>query len=299
MSAEASLRFKLNKKLKLATGRSKNFKDANNKVESTRDKDRNGKLKPTGFDRRKKRIFAEQDADEEVTTSGNAKAPKRKVVLMKGQSHVKDDSYRQKNMVKSPRSIWVSSKVESFGHKHSSRKVKDTVESARASNRTNAEVIDEMDGSGTGSLKKHLKSKSGSSKRLDLSQEKSLEKHSKSKSGSSKRLDVSREKTLERHTKSKSGSSKRPGLIQEKFPDVSPRKSSKTIFLRKRGLDDDSEVVDDQPKKKKRVIRIDPHDISNKRLDDGIVIDGQYWSLYSVFVLFVTIFIINLLWLSK
>ncbi|KAK4765474.1 hypothetical protein SAY86_026564 [Trapa natans] len=35
--------------------------------------------------------------------------------------------------------------------------------------------------------------------------------------------------------------------------------------------DDDSTMEDDKPKRRKRVIRIDPHDISNKRLDDGIV----------------------------
>ncbi|XP_031386795.1 uncharacterized protein LOC116200184 [Punica granatum] len=35
---------------------------------------------------------------------------------------------------------------------------------------------------------------------------------------------------------------------------------------------DHPEVKDDQPKKRKRVIRLDPHDISNKRLDDGIVV---------------------------
>ncbi|KAK7387286.1 hypothetical protein VNO78_27972 [Psophocarpus tetragonolobus] len=39
--------------------------------------------------------------------------------------------------------------------------------------------------------------------------------------------------------------------------------------------DDDAETLDDRPKKKKRVIKIDPHDISNKRLDDGINITGS------------------------
>lgn len=38
---------------------------------------------------------------------------------------------------------------------------------------------------------------------------------------------------------------------------------------RKVGPDNDS-VVTDHPRRRKRVIRIDPHDISNKRLDDGI-----------------------------
>ncbi|KAK8307089.1 hypothetical protein V6Z12_D03G170800 [Gossypium hirsutum] len=41
----------------------------------------------------------------------------------------------------------------------------------------------------------------------------------------------------------------------------------------RKSLKTDSEVVDDKPKKKKRVIRLDPYDISNKRLDDGIATD--------------------------
>ncbi|KAK2440609.1 GTP-binding protein [Trifolium repens] len=41
------------------------------------------------------------------------------------------------------------------------------------------------------------------------------------------------------------------------------------------GLDGDAEKLDDRRwKKKKRVIRIDPYDISNKRLDDTIGVDG-------------------------
>uniref|UniRef100_A0A0R0EX82 Uncharacterized protein n=1 Tax=Glycine max TaxID=3847 RepID=A0A0R0EX82_SOYBN len=56
---------------------------------------------------------------------------------------------------------------------------------------------------------------------------------------------------------------------------------SRSSFAKKKardktGLDDDdAEMLDDRPKKKKRVIKIDPHDISNKRLDDGIGINGS------------------------
>ncbi|KAL2238430.1 UNVERIFIED_CONTAM: putative GTP-binding protein EngB [Sesamum indicum] len=38
----------------------------------------------------------------------------------------------------------------------------------------------------------------------------------------------------------------------------------------KKSLDTDSDLTEAPPKKKKRVIQIDPHDISNKRLDDDI-----------------------------
>ncbi|KAK2386604.1 GTP-binding protein [Trifolium repens] len=45
--------------------------------------------------------------------------------------------------------------------------------------------------------------------------------------------------------------------------------------MKKPGLDEDAEKLGDRRwKKKKRVIRIDPYDISNKRLDDAIAVDG-------------------------
>ena len=52
MSGEASLRHKLNKQLKLASGRSKNYKDGYKKVESTLNNDGKGKFKPMNSDRR-------------------------------------------------------------------------------------------------------------------------------------------------------------------------------------------------------------------------------------------------------
>ncbi|KEH34439.1 putative GTP-binding protein, ribosome biogenesis, YsxC [Medicago truncatula] len=46
--------------------------------------------------------------------------------------------------------------------------------------------------------------------------------------------------------------------------------------MKKPGLEDDAKRLDDRPfKKKKRVMRIDPYDISNKRLDDSIAVDGS------------------------
>ncbi|XP_061364940.1 uncharacterized protein LOC133308339 [Gastrolobium bilobum] len=56
---------------------------------------------------------------------------------------------------------------------------------------------------------------------------------------------------------------------------VYPSSSSKKRARDKGGMDDDAEVLDDRPKKKKRIIKIDPHDISNKRLDDCIGVNGS------------------------
>lgn len=231
MSGEASLRYKLNKKLKLAIGRSKNNKDGYKKVESTLNNDRKGKFKPMNSDRRKKRIYAEQDMVGEVASFYNERAPSRKVFSKKGQNLVKGDFDTAKGNKNSHRTMWVSKRLEDATSetKRSFREVKDRVESASASYRTRTKDVDKVDVGWAGSLKKTTKSKYDSSKRLDIS--------------------------------------------HKKYPDLPPSKSAKKNVQEKRRLDDDTEVLDDQPKKSKRVIRIDRNDISNKRLDDGVVIN--------------------------
>ena len=238
MSGEASLRYKLNKKLKLAIGRSKNNKDGYKKVESTLNNDRKGKFKPMNSDRRKKRIYAEQDMVGEVASSYNERAPSRKAFSKKGQNRVKGDFDTAKGNKNSHRTMWVSKRLEDATSetKCSFREVKDRVESASASYRTRTKDVDKVDVGWAGSLKKTTKSKYDSSKRLDIS--------------------------------------------HKKYSDLPPSKSAKKNVQEKRRLDDDTEVLDDKPKKSKRVIRIDRNDISNKRLDDGVVINGQYLSCY-------------------
>ncbi|KAG2394990.1 GTP-binding protein [Vigna angularis] len=79
----------------------------------------------------------------------------------------------------------------------------------------------------------------------------------------------------------------RNGLVKrsrEKKSELGKRKSNDVVspssFVHKKardkmGLDhDDAETLDERPKKKKRVIKLDPYDISNKRLDDGIGVNG-------------------------
>ncbi|CAI8596913.1 unnamed protein product [Vicia faba] len=52
--------------------------------------------------------------------------------------------------------------------------------------------------------------------------------------------------------------------------------SSSSSDMKEPGLEDDAKKLEDRRyKKKKRVIRIDPYDISNKRLDDAIGVDGN------------------------
>lgn len=62
---------------------------------------------------------------------------------------------------------------------------------------------------------------------------------------------------------------------QDEHANVPSPKSYRKRQQAKPNADDDPDLEDDQPRKRKRVIRIDPYDISNKRLDDGIVVHGQ------------------------
>jgi len=63
---------------------------------------------------------------------------------------------------------------------------------------------------------------------------------------------------------------------------VYPSKSD----MKKPGLEDDAKRLDDRPlKKKKRLMRIDPYDISNKRLDDSIAVDGTYFIFLFLYIL--------------
>ncbi|MBA0575788.1 hypothetical protein Golob_024507 [Gossypium lobatum] len=78
----------------------------------------------------------------------------------------------------------------------------------------------------------------------------------------------------------KNGSTRAKEIEIDSTPNDSSKKhanaranSTKKVVRVRKSLKTDSEVVDDKPKKKKRVIRLDPYDISNKRLDDGIATD--------------------------
>ncbi|GKV20797.1 hypothetical protein SLEP1_g30864 [Rubroshorea leprosula] len=227
MSEEAKFRQKLDKKLKVAIGKSKNSKQGiekdylsvlNGKPHKIQNGDkRNSKSSSeckTVSDRRRKRVFAAMDGSAHDATG----APYRKAL-----SSRKGQDQRKRND-KSIRSMWVSNGPEDIGstNKATSLKLKNVVKSTQESHgklRTNSKQLYKTDVGAKGSLKKHVKNISNSRKRMDQS------------------------------------------------PNASPLLSAKKTLV------GDSEILDDQPKKRKRVIRLDPYDISNKRLDDGMSIN--------------------------
>ncbi|XP_050220115.1 uncharacterized protein LOC126670432 [Mercurialis annua] len=77
------------------------------------------------------------------------------------------------------------------------------------------------------------------------------------------KLDGRRNSVLQKQSKKKSDSSNHPYVPHSR--------STKKIVLNKQSLVDGSSEVDTRPKKKKPKIRLDPYDISNKRLDDEVV----------------------------
>ncbi|XP_015573848.1 tRNA modification GTPase MnmE isoform X1 [Ricinus communis] len=76
-------------------------------------------------------------------------------------------------------------------------------------------------------------------------------------------LDGHKNSLLKKQSKSKSDLSKHPDVPLSRFAKKMARNEKSLVA-------GDSEV-DERPKKKKRIIRLDPHDISNKRLDEGVV----------------------------
>ncbi|PON41866.1 GTP-binding ribosome biogenesis protein [Parasponia andersonii] len=233
MSEDVGSRSKLTKKLKISALKSKSTKDTKKRVQRTRRDSEDGGMRNLGSPKMRKRIYAEQGLSGEVVSNGNVERTKRKYLSRKRQSLEEDDVVKAKGSNVSPRSMWGSIKLEdaTYETKVSSRKAKKAVESVRVSRVTRAKGID-----------KESFEVGGGDAGL-------LKKRTKSKSDSSKGLDPSNKKSQ----------------------DVSLLNSAKKKVKDKKNLGEDLEVQVEQPKKKKRVIRIDPHDISNKRLDEGIV----------------------------
>lgn len=285
MSAEASLRYKINKKLKLDVGKLKNSKERNKSYKGenvarrnlkSREKGRKdrcgggeegdheiygkGRFELVNSDRKRKRIYADQYGDQGTTY--NRKVKNSKALSKRGKSQVTDDSVKRKSRTVGPlRSIWVSNKLKAATSetKHSSRKVEDTsVQVSSVKRNTKVNGVDTFDDDRNCLLKKQTKSKFESGKQSAKTKEED-------------KLESGRNALLKKPKKSSYASSKRLDHSQSKSAKVSPSVSIKKTVQNKKSPAD-SEIADEQPHKRKR-IRLDPYDTSNKRLDDGIISD--------------------------
>ncbi|XP_030963650.1 uncharacterized protein LOC115984780 [Quercus lobata] len=270
MSGEAGLRFKLNKKLKIASGRSRNSKDGSRKFERTLNNDRNGNFKRMNSDRKKKRIYAEQDMVGEVDYSYNERAPSKK--FERTLNNDRNGNFKRMNSDRKKKRIYAEQDI--FGEVDYSDNERAPSRKA-SSKKEQKQVKGDNISSRSIWVSKRLEDATSETKRSSRKVKdtvKSAQTSNRTKTKDVDNINVGRADSLKKPTKSKYDSSKRVDISKEKFPDVSPSKSAKKNFQEKRRLDEGTEVIGDMPKKKKRVIRIDPHDISNKRLDDGLVI---------------------------
>lgn len=199
-----------------------------------------GKLRSLDSSGRKKRVYAKGGVDESGKLWDGVATHKKKTLFKKGERRVKDEHVEGKT---SNRTMWVPSK----SRKNDSSKTKLSTQSVKGKKENDVFA----------SVKQKTKAKEvGGIGFIGTEDD-----HG---SGSVKKKKKNREKKSE--------------FIKGKSQEVvSPSSSDKKKARDKAGLDDDAETLDDRPKKKKkRVIKIDPHDISNKRLDDAIGINGKY-----------------------
>ncbi|KAF8023800.1 hypothetical protein BT93_F1092 [Corymbia citriodora subsp. variegata] len=252
MSAEAKLRVKLKKKLRPAIRNSKKLGEGNavpvnqssrkdDKVfkkekELRRDQKSNSsmvsKVRLATSDRRKKRIYAGRDKDGEGTSQDHREPVEMKSSFRKGQKQLELNSVLVRGSKVSHRTMW-------------------------ASGRVNDALSDVQDSSSK--FKRKEKKVEVSSTNLKTKTKKA------GKKNDAGGTDLSR-----KHMKGKLEAGKHLSQLQNM--DTSPPKPVTKKASRKIGIDDNPEVKDDRPKKRKR-IRIDPYDISNKRLDDSILIE--------------------------
>lgn len=255
MSA-AELRFKLNKKLKIGASRSNNSKDGNKNIRSSHGgredggkrksemslKDKNTHPGQEGIDgKRKLRPLSSDRTRKRIyadqETDKEVVSYKKKALSGQVRKRaVKDDSVKAKNSNASSRSMWVSGKLD------------DSTSESKRSSRKVKSVAKSAQVSDTTWAKEVARNKYVKVNNGDINMSK---KHSRSKFGPSK------------------------GLDEKQSPSVSVSNSAKKK-LRDRKSPPDEDIKGEQPMKSKRVIRIDPYDISNKRLDDGITIFGQF-----------------------
>lgn len=192
--------------------------------------------KPSNSDKKRKRIYADQPPDEERVSSDNVGFPARRFSSRIVQNKLNDHYHKEKG----------TTKGNSSGFGDLSRK--GSLDQAGRGKSWESELVG----------KKKLVAKAKAADKL-----KDVE------------FERVRNDKLKKVAKSKSNITKQKEQNHGKRAVSSPERPSKKKVQYKKNITDDSEVMDEKPKKKKRRIRLDPHDTSNKRLDDAVAINNQ------------------------
>lgn len=192
------------------------------------------KIKLATSDRRKKRIYAGRDKDGEETSQDHREPADMKSSFRKGQKQLELNSVLVKGCKVSHRPMWVSGGVN--------------------------DAISEVQDSSFKFKRKGQKVEVCSTNLKNQTKE------------AVKKNDAGGTDLSRKHREGKLEAGKHLSQLQNKCMDTSPPKLVTKKASRKIGMDDNRDGTDDQPKKRKR-IRLDPYDISNKRLDDNILIE--------------------------
>lgn len=195
-----------------------------------------GKLRTLDFSGKKKRVYAKEGRDKNGKLENGVATSKKRTLFKKGEKKVKADPVKGSS---GHRTMWVPGKLRNVGSKV--KRLTPMVKE-REENVILATTKHKGRGKDEGKMKFVGEDDQGS--------------------GLVKRS---------RENKSELGKRKSHEVV---YPSSFVKKKARD----KMGLDhddDDAETPRDRPKKKKRVIKIDPHDISNKRLDDGIGVNGS------------------------
>lgn len=260
MSADA-LRYKLNKKLKIGASRSNNLDDGNKKAQSAfGEREYGGKnLKLCVKD---KKINTGQEGSQGMIDAKKKPRPwsshgARKRIYADQESSREIVSYGN---AKAP--------IRKALSRTRQNQVKDDFVKANHSNVSSRSMW-------TSGM---LEDNTSESKRSSCKVKNLVKSAQVSYAGLSKKYD-----------RSNLGSSQGLDPSEKKSPGVSLLNSAKKKVRDRRSAEEDLEASGEKPKKRKRVIRIDPYDISNKRLNDDINDDGEFYPppmlLYMLYML--------------
>ncbi|XP_057474818.1 uncharacterized protein LOC130762945 [Actinidia eriantha] len=191
--------------------------------------------KPINNDRKRKRVYGDHDSNNEGMFNKNMETTTRKVI------------YTRRNEFK----------YDTPGEKHTMRgKSRDFEKQKGFKGERKCREFETESLDNNGSKKLRLKLKA-------IDKMKSV------------KMDRSGISLVKNDTKNGSHSRKRAEQKNNGFAVESLEKSGKKKVYDKKSVGDDLAENYERRKKKKPYIRIDPHDISNKRLDDGIVTTGH------------------------
>ncbi|KGN63885.1 uncharacterized protein LOC101223165 isoform X2 [Cucumis sativus] len=257
MSEEPSSGLRLKKKLKLAVGKSRSSKNFDRSTGDSVEKAvRKGKLRPAIDNVKRHRVYGGENSDTKDTSLTDVSKSKRKSLFRRRH----DEEVSEMPSVLPSKTFNRSFKKQEYAVRSS--KVLYEKRKSRGEKDHYVECL----------RKSYSKNTKDSIKTLNYTEKKvSKVFYEKRKSRGEKDHNV--EYIRKTNTKNTKDSIKSLDSTEKKSWGVSPSDPAKKRDSKKRGENGDSELLIDQPKRRKLTILRNPYDLSNKRLDDGTITD--------------------------